>query len=91
MLIGVVIRIIIIMRARGCVWWPSCRCLDLQGKEDACRLLRPLRNRWDEHEQRGNTALGERRGKAWGGYLGPANVAGFQEDGAADWLGIPGE
>ncbi len=44
-----------------------------------------------EHEQRGNTALGERLGKAWGGYLGPANVAGFQEDGAADWLEIPGE
>jgi hypothetical protein len=25
-----------------------------------------------EHEHRGNTSLGERLGKAWGGYLGPA-------------------
>jgi hypothetical protein len=38
-----------------------------------------------EHEQRGNTALGERLGEAWGRVsICPVNVAGFQEDGAAD-------
>jgi hypothetical protein len=92
MLIGVIIRVIIIMRARGYVWWHSCRCLELQGREEACRLQRPLRNRWDVNMSRGATQLLvndlEKHG---GGYLGPANVAGFQEDGAADWLGIPGE
>ncbi len=92
MLIGVEIRIIIIMRARGCVCWPSCQCLDLQGRGEACRLQRPLRNRWDVNMSRGATQLlvndVEKHG---GGYLGPANVAGFQEDGAAVWLGIPGE
>ncbi len=58
MLIGVVIRIIIIMRARGCVWWPSCQCLQGPPRQrDGMQIAEAIAEQMGcEHEQRGNTA-----------------------------------